>query len=356
MEPENDVDAQFYLLANLMPTLCWMANADGWIFWYNSRWYEYTGTTPEQMEGWGWQSVHDPAVLPEVLKGWSTSIKSGEPFEMTFPLKSAAGSFRPFLTRITPVRGPDGSIFRWLGVNTDIGKEREALQLHEQFVAILGHDLRSPLHAISSGLAVMRKTPLDERALKMAKIMQNSAARMGALIEDVLDMTRGRLGGGLIIKRDATRPLKPALQEIIAELMASFPQRVVETEFVFIEPVHCDCNRIAQLLSNILGNALTYGAPDQAVKVYGSSTAEQVELSVVNGGEPIPAADLERLFQPFFRGAVRPSRQGLGLGLYIAHEIAVAHGGTLEVSSTPKETRFTFRMPSFLDHATRQQP
>jgi PAS domain-containing protein len=95
VEREPNLAEQFYTLANLMPTLCWMANAEGWIFWYNSRWYEYTGTTSEQMEGLGWQSVHDPAVLPEVLSRWKFSIEHGQPFEMTFPLKSAAGHFRP---------------------------------------------------------------------------------------------------------------------------------------------------------------------------------------------------------------------------------------------------------------------
>ena len=346
MEPETSVDFQFYTLANLMPTLCWMANADGGIFWYNSRWYEYTGTTPEQMDGWGWQSVHDPAVLPEVLKSWKASIQSGTPFEMTFPLKSAAGLYRPFLTRVTPLRGPDGSIFRWLGVNTDIGEERAALQLREQFMAVLGHDLRNPLQAINAGLALLRKTPLTDRALKLADMMQNSAARMAALIEDVMDMARGRMGGGIALTRDASQPLEPVLQEVIAELTASSPQRAVETEFNFNEPVHCDRSRIAQLLSNLLGNALTYGAEDRAVRVRARTIADHFELSVSNGGTPIPARDLDRLFQPFFRGAVRPRRQGLGLGLYIAHEIAIAHGGSLEVASTPEETRFTFRMPA----------
>jgi sigma-B regulation protein RsbU (phosphoserine phosphatase) len=110
--------------------------------------------------------------------------------------------------------------------------------------------------------------------------------------------------------------------------------------------VNCDRGKIAQLFSNLLGNALTYGSAEQPVRVRAVCDAETIELSVANAGEPIPAVALKRLFQPFYRGAVAPSRQGLGLGLYIAHEIAKAHGGTLEVVSTHEETRFTFRMPS----------
>lgn len=152
-------ESQFELLADLMPTMCWMADAEGWIFWYNRRWYEYTGTTFEQMRGWGWQHVHDPAILPKVLKQWQSSIETGQPFEMTFPLRGADGRFRIFLTRGMPVLGEDGKIFRWLGVNTDITEEHKASELREQFIAVLGHDLRNPLTAIASGLTLLRKTP-----------------------------------------------------------------------------------------------------------------------------------------------------------------------------------------------------
>jgi PAS domain S-box-containing protein len=117
---------QFRYFAENLPTLCWMANADGYIFWYNRRWHEYCGSTPEQMQGWGWQSVHDPAVLPDVLERWRGSIATGKPFEMTFPLRGADGIFRPFLTRILPMRGDDGRIVRWFGVNTDVSAQVEA--------------------------------------------------------------------------------------------------------------------------------------------------------------------------------------------------------------------------------------
>jgi PAS domain S-box-containing protein len=119
----RDSEAQFRTLANAIPQLCWMANADGWIFWYNQRWYEYTGTTPAQMEGWGWQSVHDPATLPKVLDRWQTSIANGEPFDMVFPLRAADGTFHPFLTRIMPVRNREGKVAGWFGTNTDITEQ-----------------------------------------------------------------------------------------------------------------------------------------------------------------------------------------------------------------------------------------
>ncbi|HJV36451.1 PAS domain S-box protein [Geomonas sp.] len=129
-------EEQFRTLADTIPNLAWWANGDGYITWYNRRWYEYTGTTAEQMEGWGWQSVHDPEMLPLVLERWQESIASGKPFDMTFPLRGADGVFRPFLTRIVPVVDQQGEIVRWFGTNTDISEQKrgeEALaRIHEQ--------------------------------------------------------------------------------------------------------------------------------------------------------------------------------------------------------------------------------
>ena len=125
-DAEREREKQFHTLADSIPQLCWMANADGWIFWYNQRWYEYTGTTAKQMEGWGWQSVHDPDALPTILKQWKNSIETKTSFEMTLPLRSADGVFRSFLTRVTPVKDKNGDVVRWFGTNTDITEIKRA--------------------------------------------------------------------------------------------------------------------------------------------------------------------------------------------------------------------------------------
>ncbi len=117
-------EEEFRALAENLPNLCWMANADGWIYWYNRGWYDYTGTTPAAVAGWGWRSVLDAAVLPAVMERWTGAIASGLPFEMTFPLRAADGTFRPFLTRIVPVRDSGGAITRWFGNNVDISEQQ----------------------------------------------------------------------------------------------------------------------------------------------------------------------------------------------------------------------------------------
>jgi signal transduction histidine kinase len=223
--------------------------------------------------------------------------------------------------------------------------ERETSELREQFIAVLGHDLRNPLASIDAGAKLLVKTPLDQRALGIVTLMQKSVTRMSVLINNVLDLARGRLGGGLILNRSANEQLEPLLIQVVAELRSSHPLRIIDVELRLDAPVICDAGRIAELFSNLLGNALSYGAIDQPIRVRAATDADHFELSVANAGVPIPAGARERLFQPFTRGAVRPSQQGLGLGLYIASEIAKAHGGTLAVTSTPAETRFTFRMP-----------
>jgi PAS domain S-box-containing protein len=119
-EKLRESEERFQTMANSMPQLAWIAKADGYIFWFNRRWYEYTGTTPEQMEGWGWQIVNDPAVLPKVMENWMGSIASGQSFEMSFPLRGADGRFRTFLTRVEPWKDSEGRVVQWFGTNTDV--------------------------------------------------------------------------------------------------------------------------------------------------------------------------------------------------------------------------------------------
>jgi signal transduction histidine kinase len=223
--------------------------------------------------------------------------------------------------------------------------ERETAALREQFIAVLGHDLRNPLAAIDGGVRLLAREPLSENGRKISALIQRSVGRMSGLIDDVLDLARGRLGGGLALGRRQSELLGPLLDQVVAELRAAYPDCRIETEFDLREAVACDRSRLSQLFSNLIGNALTHGAASEPVAVAAAIADGAFEFSVANKGERIPIAVMERLFEPFSRGEVRAGRQGLGLGLYIAFEIARAHGGTLMAKSTEEETRFTFRMP-----------
>ncbi len=133
----RESEERFHTMADAMPQLAWMANPDGHIFWYNRRWHEYTGATPAEMEGWGWQKVHDPEILPEVIARWKESLATGQPMEMEFPLRASDGRFRWFLTRVTPFKDNHGRIIRWFGTNTDISEKREVAQTRQRLSAIV---------------------------------------------------------------------------------------------------------------------------------------------------------------------------------------------------------------------------
>jgi signal transduction histidine kinase len=223
--------------------------------------------------------------------------------------------------------------------------ERNASALREQFIAVLGHDLRNPLASISGGASLLRKEALSERGSRILDMVQGSVVRMSGLIDNVLDFARGRLGGGFTLARQAGVDLEPILQQVVGELRIGAQGRTIETDFALRDAVNCDPSRFAQMVSNLLANGLTHGAPEEPVQIHAATDGAELKLWIANKGKPIPPGAMERLFQPFFRGKAQPSQNGLGLGLHIASEIAKAHGGALEVASTLQETRFTFRMP-----------
>jgi signal transduction histidine kinase len=227
-----------------------------------------------------------------------------------------------------------------------LADERENSELREQFIAVLGHDLRNPLASIDAGAKLLRRRAADDRTLSIVTSMERSVGRMANLIDNVLDFARGRLGGGLMLNGDDLEPLEPVLHQVIGELQSAWPERRIVTLIDELGAVYCDRPRIAQLLSNLLGNALTHASSDSPITVEAYRARDVLHLAVENAGTPIPAATLERLFQPFFRASAAPPQQGLGLGLYIVSEIARAHGGTLSVTSDDRVTRFALTMPA----------
>jgi len=225
---------------------------------------------------------------------------------------------------------------------------QQTAELREQFIAVLGHDLRNPVAAIDAGTRLLQSAGLDDRAARIVTMMQESCRRMTSLIGDVLDFARGRLGGGLPVDRLVHETLGLALDQVIAEIRAAHPGRTITASIELAEPVACEPARIAQLLSNLLANAVVHGDVARPVRVQATSINGVFRLEVANHGAPIAPTKLDKLFQPFTRADDGKPHQGLGLGLYIAAEIARAHGGDIEVTSTATETRFTLVMANRL--------
>lgn len=233
---------------------------------------------------------------------------------------------------------------RLSAARSDLVAERKTAEFREQFIAVLGHDLRNPLAALDAGAGMLLRDGWTDRAPAILRLMRASIKRSQALVENVMDLARARLGGGIALHVEPERDLLDTLIQVVDEMRSSHPDRFIETHFQLGRKVAVDHTRIGQLLSNLLGNAISHGATDAPIRVSGLTNGDELTLSVSNSGAPIPPAARDRLFQPFYRADVS-SRQGLGLGLYIASEIAVAHGGEIQYSSDENETRFSFRMP-----------
>jgi signal transduction histidine kinase len=224
--------------------------------------------------------------------------------------------------------------------------ERTTGELREQFIAILGHDLRNPLHAVYASSDMLQRKLVDPDLLVLAARIKTNVNRMSALIDDVLDFARGRLGGGIELELTEVQNISTGLNTVIQELQDAQPGCKILFSISVDRPVRCDLGRLQQVASNLLANAITHGQADTPVKFTAHADEKHLILEVWNAGEPIPEDKIGKIFQPFWRHSVSASRHGLGLGLYICSQIVRAHGGQISVTSTAAHgTLFTARLP-----------
>lgn len=224
--------------------------------------------------------------------------------------------------------------------------EQETSALREQFIAVLGHDLRNPLGGIMGGVRMLKQEPLSSGGTDILALVESAATRMAGLIDNVMDFARGRLGGGIVLDRSPGQ-VHAVLDQVVSELRSSFPDREIQTDVRTLAEVEVEADhvRLGQLFSNLIGNAIKHGCPDTPVRLVLTVEQDMLEFRTINAGEAIAPGAMDRLFAPFSRGEAGAQSQGLGLGLYISSQIAAAHQGTLTASSDAGETIFTFRMP-----------
>jgi PAS domain S-box-containing protein len=385
----NESEAQFRSLANSIPTLCWIAGPDGHIFWYNQQWYDYTGAEPGDMEGWGWQSVHDPDVLPDVVERWRQSLITGDAFEMVFPLRSRDGSFRPFLTRIQPVRDSSGAIVRWFGTNTDISAQRAAeqaleekasdlearvaertaereqaiAQLHEaqkletigQLTGGVAHDFNNLLTPITGVLDMLQRRygGADTREAKLIAGALQSAERAKTLVERLLGFARRQPLQTAAVDLSA---LIDGMRDLITSSVGPGIQLRVScgTDLV---PADADANQLELAVLNLAVNArdampnggtltvtvdrVVLGPRDQPKLKPGL----YLRLSVMDTGVGMDPETLRRAIEPFF--STKGVGKGTGLGLSMIHGLAAQLGGGFLLSSVPGEgTRADLWLPA----------
>jgi PAS domain S-box-containing protein len=349
-------EQQFRVLADSIPQLAWMANADGSIFWYNRRWYEYTGTTFAQMEGWGWQSVHDRETLPAVLDRYKHSIESGEPFEMTFPLRGADGDFRLFLTRALPVRDPAGTIVRWFGTNTDVDAQRkseaglrqaEKLAVVGRLAASIAHEINNPLEAVMNLIFLARLTAINRETLGYLASAEEELSRVSQIASQALRFHKQQSSA---VATDMVELLDSVLTLYRGKLSRNRIQLNVEAEDC--PHLVCYAGEIRQVLANLVGNAADAMPNGGTLRLRVRPVTDWrhheagLRITISDTGHGMSADTRRHIYEPFFttKGEI-----GTGLGLWVSANIVEKHRGSMHVRSSEypgkRGTTFTVILP-----------
>ncbi|MCW6510423.1 response regulator [Lichenifustis flavocetrariae] len=379
-EALRESETRFRTLADSMAQLAWMTGPDGAINWYNRRWYEYTGTTPDEMTGWGWKNVHHPDHIERVVAHISESFATGTPWEDTFPLRGKDGQYRWFLSRALPIRGlPEagetkGRLIGWLGTNTDINDLREAeeqlnaaMQAAEEankakseFIANMSHELRTPLSAIIGYSEMMQEEIGDgadgaELTPDLQKIEGNARHLLG-LINDVLDLSKIESGKMEVFAETFdVAVMARDVASTVQNLMAKKGNELV----VRLEPrlgsMQSDITKLRQILLNLLGNASKFtegGTVTLSVmRLPGGSGGDWLVFRVADTGIGMTEEQLGRLFQRFSQADASTTRKfgGTGLGLSISKAFGVMLGGDLSVDSAQGQgSTFSVFLPAVL--------
>lgn len=365
-------EERFRTMANSIPQLAWIARGDGNITWYNRRWHEYTGKTLAEMEGWGWQSVHDPAVLPLVVERWKAAIESGQPFDMEFPLLGADGRFRTFLTRIEPLKDSEGRVVNWFGTNTDVESLKAAedkvhrlnaelerrvaertAQLEtanrelEAFSYSVSHDLRAPLRAVNgfAGIVVEDFGPqLPAEAQRYLGLVRESALKMGMLIDDLLMFSR--LSRQPLNKQ--TVEMDELVRSTLGEMQAEQGQMRARVIPGNLPPCEGDRALLKQVWVNLLSNAFKYSRKREqpVVEIGGGEQDGELVYFVRDNGSGFDMRYVGKLFGVFQRLHRAEDYEGTGVGLAIVQRILQRHGGRVWASAAVDQgATFYFALP-----------
>jgi len=349
----------FRTLADNIPQLAWMAGVDGGIFWYNDRWFSYTGTTLEEMQGWGWTRVHHPDHVERVVALYRERIVDEQRiWEDTFPLRGADGNYRWFLSRAVPIRDEHGAVVRWLGTSTDITLQREAEQALQQanqrkddFLAMLAHELRNPLAPICTASQLLKMDARsEENVQRSSEIIDRQVKHISDLVNDLMDVSRVTRGLVSIDKEEIRMAdvVNDAVEQSRPLIEARRQQLVLDIQ----DGDDCvlgDRKRLVQVLVNLLNNAAKYTQQGGRIVLAMRARDGKVDISVADNGIGMDANLLPRVFELFAQAERTPDRDGggLGLGLALVKSIVALHGGSVTASSpgTGLGSTFTVSLP-----------
>ncbi|WP_242043284.1 ATP-binding protein [Leptolyngbya sp. FACHB-671] len=363
----QESEARYRLLAEAIPQLVWITDADGQNEYVNQRFCDYAGLTAEQMRGSNWLSILHPDDLEVTQDRWLTALNSGQLYEVEYRFRGTDGSYRWFLGRGIPLKDDQGRIYRWFGTCTDIEPQKQIeqtrLQLLEQeqtareqaetanrikdeFLAVLSHELRSPLNPILGWLKLLRNGKLDTtRTTHALETIERNAQLQLQLIDDLLDISR-ILRGKLVLTAapvDLSFVISSALETVrlAAEAKSLQVQTIISPN---IGPVNGDTGRLQQVVWNLLSNAVKFTPVGGHITIELSSTGTNTQIQVKDTGKGIKPDFLPYIFEHFRQedGATTRKFGGLGLGLAIARQITEMHGGTIKAESQGEGMGATF--------------
>jgi PAS domain S-box-containing protein len=371
-EALREAEERFRTLADNIQNLAWMANPDGWIFWYNKRWYDYTGTTFEQMQGWGWEKVHHPDHVKNVTDFVKRAWLKGASFELSFPLRSKDGSYRWFLTRAEPILDTDGNVERWIGTNTDIEdlKQRHAMEhrveliteqrnalmeinkTKDEFIALASHQLRTPATAVKQYVGMLLGEyfePLTPDQCRYLQVAYDSNERELRIIDDLLKTAQ--IDSSKYTLEQQRHDIVVIMNECIKDFKSDFKSRnqtIALTAPSNSLTVAVDAVEMKLVFANLLENASKYSHHNTQIKVCIEEKGTHAQITVADRGVGIRRVDQQRIFDKFTRvdNELSDTVTGSGLGLYWVKRIIELHQGTIKLTSKlANGSTFTVRLP-----------
>jgi PAS domain S-box-containing protein len=354
----RDSEERFRTLADNIAQLAWMADETGRVFWYNRRWFEYTGRTLEEMQRRGWQEVHHPDHVQSVIEKISRCFETGEIWEDTFPLRARDGTYRWFLSHALPIRDERGAITRWFGTNTDVTDRREAEEAlleadrrKDEFLAVLAHELRSPLAPILTAARILQmKGPPDPQLQKPRETIVRQTLQLSKLVDDLLDV--GRIIAGKLSLDKRRVELNDIVKQAVETSGPVIERRRHTLNVGFSEaPVYLDVDaaRIVQVVGNLLNNAAKYMQEGGRIDLTAFADGGTAVIRVRDEGVGIPPDMLGRIFQRFIQlgSSGHRAEGGLGIGLSLVKAVVDLHGGSVDARSDGIGTgsEFTVRLP-----------
>ncbi|WP_205510623.1 PAS domain S-box protein [Longitalea arenae] len=347
-EEVKQSEEQFRTLADNIQNLAWMADSEGAIFWYNQRWYDYTGTTPPQMAVTDWESFHHPQYT-DLVNQFKNAFNQGEPFELTFPLRRRDGNYRWFLTQVYPIKSANGQVLRWVGTSTDIDEHKSVEERLEnlvaertrqlkrsneelqQFAHVASHDFKEPVRKIrifSNHLSSEYGRYLPEKGINYLDKIQNASARIYEMIDAILQYSSFEEDDRLNEAVNLTK----VMNQIITDLELAIQEKNAKIEFADLPTLEGSTILMYQLFSNLINNSLKFSKPNvpPVIKIsWQEVDKNNIQITLADNGIGFKENYAEIIFKAFSRLHSKAEFAGTGLGLSLCQRIVERHGGDI---------------------------